>query len=241
MLLACGDSFTFGSECLEPTNRWSTQLSNRLGMEEVNLALPGGSNSRCVRVIVGHCLTNSNPDLIVMLWTFPGRQEYMLNYEISGSRWHEPAAVGKWPFTVPLNAHDEERRDNELFQEFVTSLYKHSHSEDYDAYLMYKEMQHLQNFCKVKNINYVPIFTYNQLWLTHRGIPYYMKYPWLSYMSADLDSFLNFNDQGYIDWCRDMKFAFGQYGHPTDDANIAAAQYLYENIDKYLTSKEPIK
>ena len=232
MLLACGDSFTYGSECLDLSNRWSTQLSNRLGMEEVNIALPGGSNSRGVRVIVEHCLKNSNPDLIVMLWTFPGRQEYMLNYEIANTRWHDTSPAIKLEVDIPIgNPTEIAASKHKMFQEFSKSLFTHTHNEDCNAYLMYKDMQYLQLFCKAENIKYIPMYTYNSIWLTYNNQPYYMRYPWLQYMTSCIDDFFNFDSKGYVDWCKDMGFKIGRYLHPMDDANIAAADYMYKKFD----------
>ena len=230
-LLVSGDSFTYGSECTDLNNRWSKVLANNLGLEEVNLAQPGSSNARNTRVLVEHCLKNDKPEILCMLWTFPSRHEYRLSYEIHGTNWVEPSCTVKIDDSqkhIPISKQEKIQNEHADFQNFCETLYKHTHDEQADAFIMYKEMQYLQNFCKAQNIKYVPIFAHEQIWGYKR--PYYMSYPWLSYMVKGIDSFYNFDGVGYVDWCKLNNYDFGPFMHPLDEANIAAGNYLSRKV-----------
>jgi hypothetical protein len=50
-------------------------------------------------------------------------------------------------------------------------------------------------------------------------------------MTSCIDDFFNFDSKGYVEWCEDMGFKIGPYLHPMDDANIAAADYMYKKFD----------
>lgn len=73
MFLGC--SFTFGLG-LKEEQRWSTIVSNKLKLREVNFGFPGGSNDYCFRMLV-KWFNIIKPKLVVMLSPPNRRYEYI--------------------------------------------------------------------------------------------------------------------------------------------------------------------
>ncbi len=74
MLVAIGDSFTYGTELSNTELAWPYQLATRLDMECVNLAQPGASNDFIVRTSV-NAISEYNPQLMIVAFTTPNRFE----------------------------------------------------------------------------------------------------------------------------------------------------------------------
>ena len=80
MIYVNGCSYTFGigtaphgdnpTNCLQ--NAWPSQLSEMLGQEVINQALPGSCNERIFRDTIDYLSTN-DPDMVIVMWSDPGR------------------------------------------------------------------------------------------------------------------------------------------------------------------------
>lgn len=222
-LLIAGDSFSVGAECEHPRiNRWSTVLAKKLKLHEVNVGISGASNEQNLRNLLLKISTEP-PAMLVMLWTFPSRHELMLNYEINGSKWVETTIPLKKKVKYDVNDKHQEWhwQNNEQYTALCTTLFKNTHSEEYNMYLMYKDMLLLQTYCKSLNIRYVPLYTYQALF------EHLYKYQWVNDLMHTLDPFVLFDGMGYVDWCKHKGYKFGEFEHPMDEANIAAGEYLH--------------
>lgn len=74
MLYVNGDSFTYGTG-VDSQDTWPSLLAQRLGMDLVNDAVPGGSNDRIVRTSLDF-MTRHRPDLVVIAWSSFLRTEW---------------------------------------------------------------------------------------------------------------------------------------------------------------------
>jgi hypothetical protein len=74
MLVAVGDSFTYGTELHDVSLAWPYQLGARLNIPVVNLAQPGASNDFITRTTV-NAIDEYNPDLVIVGFTTPNRFE----------------------------------------------------------------------------------------------------------------------------------------------------------------------
>lgn len=74
MILAAGDSFTYGDELQDRQRAWPRLLAELLDTDVVNLAESGASNDAMLRLVVEHTV-NQTWDLVVVGWTNPERFE----------------------------------------------------------------------------------------------------------------------------------------------------------------------
>jgi hypothetical protein len=77
MIYTFGDSFTYGfnfDEQERVQSVWPTILSNQLGIDVVNLAVPGGNNWQIARLINSMSITSS--DIVIVPWTESTRFEF---------------------------------------------------------------------------------------------------------------------------------------------------------------------
>jgi hypothetical protein len=120
ILLAGGDSFTYGSELadgvspLDPNgtepaypivsqSTFPALLARDFGMQYECAAYPGFSNSAIRRTVMNACERIQNIGLVIVTWTFPGRYEFRFEYD-TGERW------GNWynlnPWSIIDNVED---------------------------------------------------------------------------------------------------------------------------------------
>ena len=89
VLIAGGDSFTYGSELSSQEHTWANLLASRKGWEIINTAKPGNSNS-AIRRNVMNAVNKfmSGPGIykeldlyVAVMWSFPNRYEFRFAYE----------------------------------------------------------------------------------------------------------------------------------------------------------------
>jgi hypothetical protein len=117
ILVAGGDSFTYGSELkdgvtpLDPTgteparpivsqSTFPALLAKDFGMQYECVAYPGFSNSAIRRTTMNTCERLDNIGLVIVTWSFPGRYEFRFNYDTE-ERW------GNWYSITPWSSIDD--------------------------------------------------------------------------------------------------------------------------------------
>lgn len=84
-ILTLGDSWTYGCESSDPaTKSWPAQMAKKYGVEVVNLARPGSSNQRAVRIGIEELSRNSNYDWVVFPLAPAPRTEILKQ-----GKWHQ--------------------------------------------------------------------------------------------------------------------------------------------------------
>ena len=82
VLIAGGDSFTYGSELPSQEHTWANLLANRKGWNICNIAQPGYSNSAIRRNVMNAVNEYKDLDLYVaVMWSFPNRYEFRFAYD----------------------------------------------------------------------------------------------------------------------------------------------------------------
>jgi len=117
ILVAGGDSFTYGSELkdsvtpfdpngIEPAQQIVSQstfaalTAQNLGMEYHCAAYPGYSNSSIRRTVMNACESTADVGLVLVTWSFPGRYEFRFDYDTE-ERW------GNWYNITPWSTVDD--------------------------------------------------------------------------------------------------------------------------------------
>lgn len=90
ILLAGGDSFTYGSELPDCTNTvfsnmsWSALIAKRKQLDYNCIAKPGSGNASIMRRVIESVESTDNIGLVAVMWTWPGRIEIKANDHING-------------------------------------------------------------------------------------------------------------------------------------------------------------
>ena len=90
MIYLNGCSFVKGSELPRPRQHFGRQVANHFGKEFKNRAKVGGSNDRIARTTLTG-VEMYNPELVIIMWTFINRFEYMRGTTWQGLQWHPNA------------------------------------------------------------------------------------------------------------------------------------------------------
>lgn len=112
ILVAGGDSFTYGSELtdgvspLDPNgtepayaivsqSTFTALLAKDFNMQYECAAYPGFSNSAIRRSVMNACENLQDVGLVFVTWTFPGRYEFRFNYDTE-ERWGNWYNINPW-------------------------------------------------------------------------------------------------------------------------------------------------
>lgn len=142
-IYACGCSFTYGDELVNPNvSAWPVLLANNLKSSVVNDAVSGGTNQRTVYQTIKN--SKDNYDLYLIAWT-----------EYSRYTFHKADNNFEVNFNVQLKNNLYSNAPE--FKDFGTLLYKHWHNELYAFKYWLQQIIQLQAI--LKNKNYLMINT----------------------------------------------------------------------------------
>lgn len=253
ILVAGGDSFTYGNELADCTPQtpseltWSAYLAHKLEMKYVCVAQGGWSNPAISRNIIN---TVSSLDrrgiehVVVVMWSFPTRFEFRFNYDTleRDSPWY---SISPWTHernqSVILEAF-QNFKDN-IFNHYKKSqlvaqstgladfsevYYKHiGDSEYWETYSTLKEIVYLQDWLKQRNKKY--IFTYVDECIFNKNVPWDASIENL-FESLDQSNFYHF--PGFYKWAADGGYPF-YATHPCESAHTDFVnKFLYEFAQK---------
>jgi hypothetical protein len=248
LLIAGGDSFTFGCELKDDypgpsSGAWCNLIAEQNNWQCVNTALGGSSNSSIARKVLNTCENNRNRNIFVcVMWSFPSRYEFRFTYD-TNNRDTPWKSVNPWDLetyeqktkqvTIKDKATQRDFRKNSDFlkssgmRDFLQYFYKHVGSSDvYEYYQTYKEIVFLQNYCKTNNIPY--LFTLcDNITINHSCNDDNVN---ALHSCIDFDKFFLFDDHlGFDQWAWENKYARGDF-HPLDQAHQDAAILIGERI-----------
>lgn len=138
IMLAAGDSFTYGEELNDRNNCWASLVSDRLNLSLTNLGEPGGSNYRAVRLLMEQDI--SNVELVCIGWSHFDRMEVS----------DELGTYDTWP-----GGYRKKYREEAPWRSDLIDYISRHHNDDYlyCQYLM--NIVLVQSWLKVNNIKYV--------------------------------------------------------------------------------------
>lgn len=156
LLIAGGDSFTYGSELPGQEYAWANLLADHNGWNICNTAKPGASNNSIRRRVMNAVHKYQHLDLrVAVMWSFPNRYEFRFAYDTGhvDSPWYDLN-----PFTPPefTQQSHKENADIKGINDFANS-YVHNIAIDpiWETYTTFLEITTLQNFLLKHSIPFV--------------------------------------------------------------------------------------
>ena len=205
-LVACGDSFFYGSDLSDPALVWPSLVAQQLKLEYHCRARPGVGNAQILQQILSAQAEFGQRAVYLINWTWIDRFDYV---NIQDDTWHT---------TRPVL--DDPERD--------AVYYRYFHSELADKF------QNLVYICTANNIlrNHDSIMTYmDYLILDQRWhAPDYVQILQQQAQSC----LVNFDGQNFLDWSRSQQFAVSEHWHPLESAHQAAAAWWYPQVGRLI-------
>lgn len=213
MLYVNGDSFTYGTG-VEHSNTWAYLLSQRLGINLVNDAVPGSSNDRIVRTTLDS-LAKYNPELVIIAWSSFLRTEWS-SMQLEPMHLHEMDFDSRPIIQVQPNYDKYRAADRERIRSYYESL-----NLDWamDRYL--NQVLLLQSYLKDSKIRYVFVNA-----LDNYSKEFYDK----SKKSTNVgNEFLGWPDQCFNQWfTKEQRLPDG---HLNELGHRALAEKLYKHVN----------
>ena len=204
LLYTLGDSFTFGEELPDPaTQSWPTLLANRLGYDLMNKGKPGCGNSYMIKTAIKD-VPVLKPDLVIVAWTSCGRMEFADRYSVYDI-W--PGSERKFERPYP---------HRQTVEKYITSFNNEAHQ--YRSWL--RSVILLQDFFKLRNINYRFVNTFDNQKLSHKYLTDSKVYSDL----IDTQQFLGWPYTGIVEWAAGCPT--GPRHHPLQEGHVCIANAI---------------
>lgn len=209
LLYTVGDSFTYGEELPDPASQcWPALLAEKLGYTLVNLGKPGRGNNYIVKASIKQ-VPKLKPDLVIVAWTSCGRLEFADRYGV-----YDIAPGWKRRFEKP-------RPHRDTLMKYITSYHNEQHQ--YRNWL--RSVILLQDFFKLRNINYRFVNTFDNHELNKKYAATSEEYIQL----IDTDRFIGWADNtSMLEWMGDC--SKGPGGHPLEQGHARIAETIFSAL-----------
>ena len=240
VLIAGGDSFTYGSELPSQEHAWANLLATRKGWNICNTARPAASNSAIRRNVMNAVHKYRELDLFVaVMWSFPNRYEFRFAYDTGhlDSPWY---SINPWTYNDEnfeehfftkddqvLAAQQANRANAEAkgMTAFAKSYVDNvAQTEYWEIYTSWCEIVMLQNYLIKHNIPYIFTQVDNSLFEYNDAMD-----STLTTLRADIDMTKFVMDEGMFNWAKRTKQQF-YTTHPHESAHIEWINMLYDRI-----------
>ena len=240
VLIAGGDSFTFGSELPSQEHAWANLLATRKGWNICNTARPAASNSSIRRNVMNAVHKYKELDLFVaVMWSFPNRYEFRFAYDTGhiDSPWY---SINPWTYNDEnfeehfftkddqvLAAQQANRANAEAkgMTAFAKSYVQNvAQTEYWEIYNSWCEIAMLQNYLIKHNIPYIFTQVDNSLFECNSVMD-----STLTTLRADIDMTKFAMDEGMFNWAKRTEQQF-YTTHPRESAHIEWINMLYDRI-----------
>lgn len=251
ILVAGGDSFTFGTELSHDVPgpspcAWPRILASKMNWTLSNVSLAGSSNSAIARRVITEveAQKNKNDVKVSVMWSYPNRYEFRFLYDTNNrdTPWR---SCTTWDLEKPNLLKPLFRSDNEIVYDQLQENYKFlkgtgmydfldmfyrqvGNSEYYETYTSLKEIVHLQNYLKLNNIKYIFMCCDNILFST-KSYNEPDRYIRALKDQIDWSSWYMFPDNlGFNQWATDNNYEYATT-HPLERAHFDAVELILEN------------
>ena len=225
VLIAGGDSFTYGSELPSQEHTWANLIAKRKGWNICNTAKPGYSNSAIRRNVMNAVNQYKDLDLYVaVMWSFPNRYEFRFTYD-TGQRESPWYSIN--PFTPPTftNQAHTDNADSKGITEFVGNYVKNVAIDPYwEIYNTWCEIVMLQNYLTKHNIKYFFMTVDHTIFKSQLVLDTTLKT-----LIADIDISKFMDQEGMFTWAKRTKQEF-YTTHSRESAHIEWINMLYDRI-----------
>jgi len=233
VLIAGGDSFTYGSELPSQEHTWANILANMKGWNICNTAKPGYSNSAIRRNVMNAINKYKDLDLFVaVMWSFPNRYEFRFAYDTghADSPWY---SINPWThndqnfedhFVNPdesvlkkqnANRSNAEKRGiTDFAKNYINNV---AETEYWEIYTSWCEIVMLQNYLVKHNIKYVFMHVDNSLFEYNSNMDSTLRT-----LREDIDMTKWGADIGMYNWAKQTKQPF----YTTHPKEIAHAEWI---------------
>ena len=240
VLIAGGDSFTFGSELPSQEHAWANLLATRKGWDIHNVARPAASNSSIRRNVMNAVHECRDSDLFVaVMWSFPNRYEFRFTYN-TGQRDTPWYSINPWTFNdqnfeehfftkddavladQQANRANAEKRG---IADFARSYIKNvAENEYWELYTSWCEIVMLQHHLLENDIPFRFMYVDDSLFACN--VPMDAT---LTTLRASIHSDWFINNEGMFNWAKRTKQQF-YTTHPRESAHIEWINMLYDRI-----------
>ena len=240
VLIAGGDSFTYGSELPSQEHAWANLLATRKGWNICNTARPAASNSAIRRNVMNAVHKYRELDLFVaVMWSFPNRYEFRFAYDTGhiDSPWY---SINPWTYNDEnfeehfftkddqvLAAQQANRANAEAkgMTAFAKSYVQNvAQTEYWEIYNSWCEIAMLQNYLIKHNIPYIFTQVDNSLFEINSTMD-----STLTTLRSDIDMTKFIMDEGMFNWAKRTKQQF-YTTHPKESAHVEWINMLYDRI-----------
>jgi hypothetical protein len=240
VLIAGGDSFTYGSELPSQEHAWANLLATRKGWNICNTARPAASNSAIRRNVMNAVHKYRELDLFVaVMWSFPNRYEFRFAYDTGhlDSPWY---SINPWTYNDEnfeehfftkddqvLAAQQANRANAEAkgMTAFSKSYIQNvAQTEYWEIYNSWCEIVMLQNYLIKHNIPYIFTQVDNSLFEYNDAMD-----GTLTTLRSDIDMTKFVMDEGMYNWAKRTKQQF-YTTHPHESAHVEWINMLYDRI-----------
>ena len=236
-LIAGGCSLIQGAELQNTDNTWTGNIAERRGFEYINEGYPGAGNRYIAKRIIDRVSTIDDNVAVIVQWSYLSRYDYICSFDTKeqNSPWYTltPAHLNLSDKTVASCFGDEyvQRIKNFGTDKWAEVEYRMLDSmNELDNTLT--QILLLQEYLNNRNIPYM--FSCAERWndfkhwntLKNNGPSICRSL----YDSIDWNKFKwfphDYGDTGFVYWANAHNFEKGQYGHPLEEAHVAAADIM---------------
>lgn len=238
VLIAGGDSFTYGSELPSQEHAWANIVAQRKGWNMCNTARPAASNSSIRRNVMNAVNKYKDLDLFVaVMWSFPNRYEFRFAYDTGhlDSPWY---SINPWTYNdqnfedhfhnkddAVLKAQQANRTNAEAkgMTAFAKSYVENvAQTEYWELYTSWCEIVMLQNYLDINNIPYAFLCVDNSLFESNCEMD-----TSLTTLRQNINWFAH--DEGMYTWAKRTEQEF-YTTHPQESAHVEWINMLYDRI-----------
>jgi hypothetical protein len=196
-LVACGDSFLYGSDLKSPNHTWTAVLAEKMNLEYICLARPGVGNAQILQQILQAQAQFGHDAVYVINWTWIDRFDYV---DITHDTWHTTRPV-----------FDDPKRDS--------FYYRYFHSELADKFYNLVYVDTAQNTLLQHQylMTYMDYLLLDQRWHS----PDYVQ----CLQTRVRSNLQNFHSMNFLDWSRQQGHAVSPQWHPLEAAHNAASEF----------------
>ena len=225
VLIAGGDSVTYGSELASQEHTWANLLANRKGWNICNTAQPGYSNSAIRRNVMNAINEYKDLDLYVaVMWSFPNRYEFRFAYD-TGHKETPWYSINPWTPKNYIQQTHKHNADSKGITEFANNYVKNVAIEPYwEIYNSWCEIVMLQNYLVKHNIKYAFMTVDYTIFKPNTVLDKTLKT-----LIADIDMSKVIDQEGMYTWAKRTKQEFYKT-HPKESAHIEWINMLYNRI-----------
>jgi len=212
-LVACGDSFLYGSDLARTDQTWPSIIAQQLELEYHCRARPGVGNAQILQQILSAQAEFGKRAVYIINWTWIDRFDYV---DTQDETWHT---------TRPVL--DDAERD--------PVYYRYFHSELADKFHNLVYINTAQQLLE----GHDSIMTYMDYLLLDQN---YHAPDYIRTLQQQVQPGLeNFDNMNFLDWSRAQGFPVSDRWHPLEQAHQEAAARWYPRVGRLIQTPYPNK